>query len=59
MAGGEDTDRKPQLIHDTTSIYFLHPSEGLGMPITKCVLLGDNYDVWSKAILNGLEGRKE
>ncbi|XP_056691695.1 uncharacterized protein [Spinacia oleracea] len=60
MAGGEASEKKaPQLIHDTSSIYFLHPSEGPGMSITKCVLLGENYDVWSKAIMNGLEGKNK
>lgn len=50
---------KPQLIHDPSSIYFLHPSEGPGMPLTKSILTGDNYDVWVKAIVNGLEGKKK
>lgn len=57
MTGEADNsgEAQPQLIHDPTSIYFLHPSEGPGMPLTKYILTGDNYDVWAKAIVNGLE----
>ena len=55
--GDEPHTKMPLLIHDTSSVYFLHPSEGPGMPLTKYVLIGDNYDVWSKAILNALEGK--
>lgn len=60
MAGdSEAPPKQPQLIHDTSSVYFLHPSEGPSMSITKFVLLGDNYDVWCKAITNALEGKNK
>ena len=54
--GGETNTKMPLLIHDTSYVYFLH-SEGPSMPLTKYLLTGDNYDVWSKAILNALEGK--
>ncbi|GAA0185706.1 hypothetical protein LIER_32994 [Lithospermum erythrorhizon] len=49
----------PQWIHDPSSIYYFHPYEGPGMSLTTYVLTGDNYDVWAKVILNGLEGKNK
>lgn len=59
MTGGDNTKKVPQLIHDSSSIYYLHPSEGPTIALSKYLLLGDNYDVWSKAIINALEGHNK
>ncbi|XP_021735390.1 uncharacterized protein LOC110702054 [Chenopodium quinoa] len=59
MVGSESNTKKPQLIHDASSFYYLHPSENSGMSLTKYLLTGKNYDVWSKAIINALEGRNK
>ncbi|GAA0139003.1 hypothetical protein LIER_00636 [Lithospermum erythrorhizon] len=55
----KETKSTPQWIHDPSSIYYLHPSEGPGMSLTTYVLTGDNYDVWAKAIFSGLEGKNK
>ncbi|VFR00236.1 unnamed protein product [Cuscuta campestris] len=52
-----ETTKKVRLIHDPTSLYYIHPSESAGNSLTKHLLKGDNYDVWEKTILNALEGR--
>ncbi|VFQ79417.1 unnamed protein product [Cuscuta campestris] len=52
-----ETSKKVRLIHDPTSLYYIHPSESAGNSLTKHVLKGDNYDVWEKTIVNALEGR--
>ncbi|VFQ71190.1 unnamed protein product [Cuscuta campestris] len=49
--------KKARLIHDASSIYYLHPSEGPGNSLTKYLLKSDNFDVWEKAIRNALGGR--
>lgn len=59
MSGGNGNGKKVQLIHDASSIYYLHPSEAGGVPLTKYFLTGENYDVWEKAIINALEGRNK
>ncbi|VFQ91859.1 unnamed protein product [Cuscuta campestris] len=51
------TTKKANLIHDPSSIYYLHPSEGPGNSLTKYVLRSDNYDVWAKAVSHALGGR--
>lgn len=53
------SNSKVQLLHDPSSIYFLHPSRGSSMSLTKMVLLENNYDLWEKAIYNGLEGKNK
>ncbi|VFQ61822.1 unnamed protein product [Cuscuta campestris] len=47
---------KANLIHDPSSIYYLHPSKGPGNSLTKYVLRSDNYDVWEKVVLHALAG---
>ncbi|VFQ84399.1 unnamed protein product [Cuscuta campestris] len=49
--------KKTRLIHDPSSIYYLHPSEGPGNSLTKYLLKSDNFDIWEKAIRNALGGR--
>ncbi|VFQ95864.1 unnamed protein product [Cuscuta campestris] len=51
------TTKKANLIHDPSSIYYLHPSEGPSNSLTKYVLHSDNYDVWKKAVLHALGAR--
>ncbi|VFQ98637.1 unnamed protein product [Cuscuta campestris] len=51
------SSKKANLIHDPSTIYYLHPSEGPGNSLTKYVLRSDNYDVWEKAISHALGGR--
>ncbi|XP_069145864.1 uncharacterized protein [Solanum lycopersicum] len=46
-------------IHDPSSVYYLHPSEGPSNSLTKYLLKGDNFDVWEQAICNALEGRSK
>ncbi|VFQ68848.1 unnamed protein product [Cuscuta campestris] len=50
------TTKKTRLIHDPSSEYYLHPSEGPGNALTKHVLKGDNFDTWEKSIVNALKG---
>ncbi|KAG9132209.1 hypothetical protein Leryth_017066 [Lithospermum erythrorhizon] len=42
----------PQLIHDPSSIYYLHPFEGPDMSLNLGIKVrpGDNYDVWAKQL---------
>ncbi|VFQ80728.1 unnamed protein product [Cuscuta campestris] len=51
------TTKKTRLIHDPSSIYYLHPSEGPDNSLTKYLLKSDTFDIWEKAILNALGGR--
>ncbi|VFQ75998.1 unnamed protein product [Cuscuta campestris] len=51
------TTKKTRLIHDPSTEYNLHPSEGPGNALTKHVLKGDNFDTWEKTIVNALKGR--
>ncbi|VFQ76768.1 unnamed protein product [Cuscuta campestris] len=44
-------------IHDPSSPYYLHPSEGPGNFLMKYLLRGDNFDTWEKAVCNALKGR--
>ncbi|RAL50821.1 hypothetical protein DM860_015968 [Cuscuta australis] len=52
-----ETTKKTWLIHDPSTIYYLHPSEHAGNALTKYLLKSDNYEVWEKAIRNALGGR--
>lgn len=52
--------KKVQLIHDASSIYYLHPSsEGPSNSLTKYMLEGENFDVWERDIINSLEGQNK
>ncbi|VFQ91263.1 unnamed protein product [Cuscuta campestris] len=53
------TTKKTRLIHDLSSEYYLHPSEGPGNTLTKHVLKGENIDTWEKTIVNALKGRSK
>ncbi|XP_057723844.1 uncharacterized protein LOC130939784 [Arachis stenosperma] len=44
---------------DSTSIYYLHPSESIGTPLSTVILDGKNYGDWSRAILWGLKGKNK
>ena len=57
--GNNGKGKKLQLIHDASTIYYLHPSEGPNNQLTKYLLAGDNYDIWAKAVINALEGRNK
>ena len=46
-------------IHDPSSVYYLHPSEGPSNSLTKYLLKGDNFDIWERAICNALEGKSK
>lgn len=59
MTTGNVNGKKLQLIHDASSMYYLHPSEGPSNSSTKYLLTGDNYDVWTKATINALDGRNK
>ncbi|XP_074298411.1 uncharacterized protein LOC141629285 [Silene latifolia] len=56
---GNGNGKKLQLIHDASTIYYLHPSEGPSNSLTKYLLTGDNYEIWIKAIINGLDSRNK
>ncbi|VFQ88276.1 unnamed protein product [Cuscuta campestris] len=53
----EGNPKKTRLIHDPSSVYYLHPSEGPSNSLTKYLLKSDNFDIWEKAIRNALGGR--
>ena len=53
------TVAKIRPIHDPSSVYYLHPSEGPSNSLTKYLLKGDNFDVWEQAICHALEGRSK
>ncbi|KNA09881.1 hypothetical protein SOVF_149230, partial [Spinacia oleracea] len=57
--GNGKNGKKVQLIHDASSIYYLHPSEGPSNSLTKYMLKNENFDIWEKAIINALEGRNK
>ncbi|XP_072076881.1 uncharacterized protein [Arachis hypogaea] len=44
---------------DSTSIYYLHPSDGIGTPLSTITIDGKNYGDWSIAILWGLKGKNK
>ncbi|XP_056690914.1 uncharacterized protein [Spinacia oleracea] len=48
-----------QLIHDASSIYYLHLSEGPSNSLSKYLLKEQNDDIWEKAIVNALEGKNK
>ncbi|KAL2892316.1 hypothetical protein RDABS01_008225 [Bienertia sinuspersici] len=50
------TTKRVQLIHDASTYYYLHPSEGPSVSLTKYLLTGYNYETWAKAITNALHG---
>ncbi|XP_019067750.1 uncharacterized protein [Solanum lycopersicum] len=54
-----DSTAKIRPIHDPSSVYYLHPSEGPSNSLTKYLLKGDNFDVWERAVCNALEGRSK
>jgi len=43
-----------KFVIDSTSPYYVHPSEGSGTTITAVVFDGNNYDLWEKAVMTAL-----
>lgn len=53
MAGDkEDGGGKKTNTVDVMSPLYLSHSENPGAVITQCIFEGDNYDLWSKSIIN-------
>ncbi|KAJ4808040.1 Retroelement pol polyprotein-like [Rhynchospora pubera] len=46
-------------IIDSTSPFYLSSSDNPGMMISSCVLKGDNYDMWVKAMKNALRAKNK
>ncbi|KAJ4769803.1 Retroelement pol polyprotein-like [Rhynchospora pubera] len=44
---------------DSSSPFYLNSSDNPGMIITSCVLKGENYDVWVKAVRNALRAKNK
>ncbi|XP_020242832.1 uncharacterized protein LOC109821048 [Asparagus officinalis] len=40
---------------DPSSPFYLHPFDNPGASVTTCLLNGDNYDMWEKAMVNALK----
>lgn len=58
--GDEIKEKAPvKKIIDGTSPFFLHPPDNPGTMISSCVLKGDNYDLWQKAMRNALRAKNK
>ncbi|KAJ1697041.1 hypothetical protein LUZ63_005553 [Rhynchospora breviuscula] len=44
---------------DSSSPFFFYPSDNPGMTITSCILKGENYDLWVKAMRNSLRAKNK
>ncbi|KAJ3690345.1 hypothetical protein LUZ61_019509 [Rhynchospora tenuis] len=44
---------------DHTSAFYLSPSDSPGMMISSCILKGENYDLWVKAMRNALRAKNK
>ncbi|KAL0396105.1 UNVERIFIED_CONTAM: hypothetical protein Scaly_0058900 [Sesamum calycinum] len=44
---------------EISSLYLLHLSDSPGAIITTCMLNGDNYDMWEKAMANALRSKNK
>jgi gag-polypeptide of LTR copia-type/Retrotransposon gag protein len=44
---------------DNSSLFHLNPSDNPGMMISSCILKGDNYDMWVKAMQNTLRAKNK
>ncbi|KAJ1684878.1 hypothetical protein LUZ63_016268 [Rhynchospora breviuscula] len=66
MAGNQDnidstasTKKVQSKVIDATSPFYLHPSDNPGTAISSCILKGDNYDLWEKAMKNALRAKNK
>ncbi|KAJ3698018.1 hypothetical protein LUZ61_001723 [Rhynchospora tenuis] len=65
MGNTSDDDNKvPKEVVSTTSVghnspFYLSPSDSPGMLISSCILKGDNYDLWVKAMRNALRAKNK
>jgi gag-polypeptide of LTR copia-type len=58
----ENTNMKrdvPKKIIDGTTPFYLHPSDNPGTMISSCILRGDYYDLWEKAMRNALRAKNK
>ncbi|XP_056846004.1 uncharacterized protein LOC130497092 [Raphanus sativus] len=44
---------------DTTSVYYLHPSDNPGALITSVLLRGDNYSEWAIELSNSIQAKRK
>ncbi|KAJ4797516.1 Retroelement pol polyprotein-like [Rhynchospora pubera] len=44
---------------DHSSSFYMYPSDNPGMLISSCILKGDNYDLWVKAMRNALRAKNK
>jgi gag-polypeptide of LTR copia-type len=49
----------PKKIIDGTTPFYLHPSDNPGTMISSCILRGDYYDLWEKAMRNALRAKNK
>ncbi|KAJ1703741.1 hypothetical protein LUZ63_003520 [Rhynchospora breviuscula] len=68
MAGGDDGNGNgggskgsaiSSKVIDGSSPFFLYPSDNPGTMISSCVLKGENYDLWQKAMRNALRAKNK
>ncbi|KAJ1685788.1 hypothetical protein LUZ63_017178 [Rhynchospora breviuscula] len=68
MAGGNDGNGNgggskgsaiSSKVIDGSSPFFLYPSDNPGTMISSCVLKGENYDLWQKAMRNALRAKNK
>jgi len=52
------TEEKKFII-ESQSLYYLHPSEGLGVGITSVIFIRENYELWSKAVRTALKSKNK
>ncbi|KAJ3708504.1 hypothetical protein LUZ61_012209 [Rhynchospora tenuis] len=57
--GGKNSETTSSKLIDGSSPFFLHASENPGTMISSCVLKGDNYDLWQKAMRNALRAKNK
>ncbi|KAJ3684366.1 hypothetical protein LUZ61_013530 [Rhynchospora tenuis] len=57
--GGKKSETTSSKLIDGSSPFFLHASENPGTMISSCVLKGDNYDLWQKAMRNALRAKNK
>ena len=48
----EETGVKKSTVIDSTSPFHLYSSDNSGMMISSCILKGENYEMWVKAMRN-------
>jgi gag-polypeptide of LTR copia-type/Retrotransposon gag protein len=56
---GKKKDKATSKIIDGSSPFFLYPSDNPGAMISSCVLKGENYDLWQKAMRNALRAKNK